>query len=145
MGAGRVMASVPRKASCHDKEDEARNKPPAKLKPKRTREFKQEEERIIQKAANYCLRRFPLLWTTGGFPEEHTDEKGTRYWIIRMYLRYPTGHEGYLGDLLYDGKNFSELTDRERMLERAGKIAADPECARKWNEYRASTVRPRKG
>lgn len=104
----------------------------------------EEDERIISAAATYCLLHFPMLWTTGGLPEEGRAENGSRQWIIRMYLRYPTGHEGYLGDLLYDGKEFTELTDRQLMLERATKIAADPEGIRQWNEYRASTLRPRK-
>jgi len=59
--------------------------------------------------------------------------------MIRVYLRYPTGHEGYVGDLHYDGKKFTELTDRETMRERSRLIAADPKGIREWNEYRAAT------
>jgi len=110
-----------------------------KAKRKRARELTHEEEHILREAMCYCLHHFPMLWTTGGVPEER-HENGLRRWVVRVYLRYPTGHEGYLGDLLYDGKQFSELTDRERMRQRAKQIAADPERIRKWNEYQASTV-----
>ncbi len=89
----------------------------------------------------YCVRHFPMLWTTGGLPEKHIEADGTRHWIVHVYLRYPTGHEGYVGDLLYDGKQFTELTDRDTMRERSKQIAADPKGIQEWNEYRASTLR----
>jgi hypothetical protein len=101
----------------------------------------EEEERILRHGAIYCVRHFPMLWTTGGIKEEQGPD-GSRRWIIAVYLRYPTGHEGYLGDLLYDGKTITELTDREVMRQRAREIAADPERIRQWNEYRASTLPP---
>jgi len=108
------------------------------------REPTEEGQHIIQEAASYCLDHFPMLWTTGGLPAERRATDGSRQWIIRVYLRYPTGFEGYLGDLLYDGKQFTELTERAIMRERAKSIAADPEGIRQWNEYRASTLRTRK-
>lgn len=105
----------------------------------RPREFTEEEQFILRDAMCYCLHHFPMLWTTGGLREE-PGKNGSRRWIIPVYLRYPTGHEGYLGDLLYDGKQFTELTDREIMRERAKQIAADPDRIRKWDEYRSSTL-----
>ncbi len=48
---------------------------------------------------------------------------------------------GYVGDLLYDGEAFTLLTDPSVMDERVRKIAEDPERLRKWNEYRATTLR----
>lgn len=86
-----------------------------------------------------------MLWTPRDLPEECTGENGSRQWIIHVYLCYPTGFNGYLGDLLYDSKEFSQLTDREIMRERAKQIAADPERDRKWNELQAAAVRTRKG
>jgi hypothetical protein len=101
----------------------------------------EEEEKILRQAAIYCLRTFPMLWTVGGIKEEQGDN-GSRRWIIAVYLRYPIGHEGYLGDLLYDGKTITELTDRAVMRQRAKVIAAAPERMRQWNKYRASTLPP---
>ena len=57
-----------------------------------------------------------------------------------MTLRYTTGFEGYVGDLLYDGETFIFLTEESVIDERVRQIAADPERIRKWNEYQASTV-----
>src|SRR5688500_5223901 len=71
-------------------------------KPQRKPVINREEEEICKKAAIYCLLNFPMLWTVGGIKEEK-GEDGSRRWIIAVYLRYPTGHEGYVGDLLYDG------------------------------------------
>ena len=102
-----------------------------------------EEEQILRQAAIYCLLTFPTLWTVGGIKEERGTD-GSRKWIIAVHLRYPTGHEGYLGDLLYDGKVVTELTDRELMRQRSKEIAADPERMRQWNKYRASTLPPGK-
>lgn len=113
---------------------ETRKKASKTARQKQCCDVSEEDERIISAAATYCLLHFPMLWTTGELPEERRGEDGSRQWIIRVYLRYPTGHEGYLGDLLYDGKEFTQLTDRETMLERAKQIAADPERMRKWNE-----------
>jgi hypothetical protein len=110
-----------------------------KAKRKRAGELTHEQEHILREAMCYCLHHFPMLWTTGGVPEERR-ENGLRRWVVRIYLRYPTGHEGYLGDLLYDGKQFSEMTDRELMRERAREIEADPALQREWDEYRASTL-----
>lgn len=110
-----------------------------KTRRKRPREFTEEEQLILREAMCYCFEHFPLLWTTGGIREE-PGANGSRRWIIPVYLRYPTGHEGYLGDLGYDGKQFAPLTERAVMRERAEQIATDPERMRQWNEYRASTL-----
>ena len=79
-----------------------------------------------------------MLWTVAGIREERGDD-GSRRWIIAINLRDPTGFEGYLGDLHYDGTRLTGLTDRKLMRERARQIAADPEGVREWNEYRAAT------
>jgi hypothetical protein len=113
-------------------------------KARKATKISEEVGQILQKAMVFCLRTYPMLWTTGGLPEEHAADDGSRHWIIHIYLRYPTGHEGYLGDLLYDGKKFTELTERADMKKRAKQIAADPKGIREWNEYRASTVRAKK-
>jgi hypothetical protein len=118
-----------------------RAKAAAVVQKKKAAESSAEEEQILRKAAIHCLFTFPMLWTVGGIKEEQGTD-GPRRWVIAVHLRYPTGHEGYLGDLLYDGKEFTELTDREVMRQRAKQIAADPKGIREWNEYRASTLRP---
>src|SRR5207244_4402658 len=95
--------------------NDTQKKPAASLRRQRLREPTEEEQYILRDAMCYCLHHFPMLWTTGGLPEERFGDDGARQWIIHVCLRYPTGHEGYLGDLLYDGKQFTELTDRESM------------------------------
>jgi hypothetical protein len=121
-----------------------RAKAAAEARARRAAEVFAEEEQILRQAAIYCLLHFPTLWTVGGI-KERPGTDGSRNWIIAVHLRYPTGHEGYLGDLLYDGKVVKELTDRTVMRQRSREIAADPERMRKWNEYRASTLPPGKG
>jgi hypothetical protein len=98
------------------------------------------EGQILRQAAVYCLHTFPMLWTVGDIKEER-EGPGSRRWIIAVHLSYPTGHEGYLGDLLYDGEKFTELTDRDTMKERSKRIAADPALQREWDTYRAPTLR----
>src|SRR5262245_28039363 len=104
----------------------------------RAPQINEEEEEILRKAQVYLLfeAKRPMLWTAAGIREERGDD-GSRRWVIAVNLRYPTGFEGYLGDLLYDGERFTELTDLELMRERVRKIAADPEGRRQWDEYRA--------
>jgi hypothetical protein len=107
-----------------------------KLQPKP----KPEEEQILQKVQAYLLfeAKRPMLWTVADIRQDKGGD-GSRRWVITVNLRYPSGHEGYLGDLLYDGAIITELTDPKLMQERALRIAADPEGERKWNEYQAST------
>jgi hypothetical protein len=110
---------------------------------KKTPELNEEEEQVLKKAQIYLLfeAKRPMLWTVAGIRAEK-GEDGSRRWIIAVHLRYPTGFEGYLGDLLYDGERLTELTDLELMRERARQIAVDPEGIRQWNEYQASTLSP---
>lgn len=86
-----------------------------------------EEEAILQKAQVYLLfeAKRPMFWNVADIREEK-GEDGSRHWIIAVHLRAPSGHEGYLGDLRYDGERFTELTDVELMRERVRQIAADP-------------------
>jgi len=112
---------------------------------KRKPEIDEETELILRKAQTYLLfeAKRPMLWTVAAIREEKGDD-GLRHWIIAVHLRYPTGFEGYLGDLLYDGSKITELTDLDLMRQRAQQIADDPEGIRQWNEYRASTFPPGK-
>jgi hypothetical protein len=123
--------------------ERTRTKTAAVKRQAKASEITDEEELILRRAQMYLLfeAKRPMLWTVAGIREEKGDD-GARRWIIAVHLRYPTGFEGYLGDLLYDGARFTELTDLERMQERARQIAADPEGIRQWNEYRASTLPP---
>ena len=121
---------------------QARGKAAESKRRKRKPEINPEEEEILKRAQIYMLFEAgrPMFWTVAGIREEKADD-GSRRWIIAVNLRYPTGFEGYLGDLLYDGTRFTELTDLEVMRERGRQIAADPEGIRQWNEYRAATLR----
>jgi hypothetical protein len=107
-------------------------------RPKMTR-TPDDEEQILQAATVHLVRKHGGLLVATGLREEQG--QGPRRWIITVTLRYPTGHEGYIGDLLYDGKDFSFLTPEDVRKERARQIAADPEGIRQWNEYRAATLR----
>jgi hypothetical protein len=100
------------------------------------------EEQILRAATIYLMRKVAGLLVATGLREEQ--KEGSRRWIITVTLRYPTGHEGYVGDLLFDGKEFSFITPLEVRKERIKKLAADPAGIRQWNEYRASTLRPGK-
>jgi hypothetical protein len=97
-----------------------------------------EEERILRKATAYLLREHGMFLVATGVREARV--RGLPVWVVAVTLRYTTGHEGYVGDLLYDGEEFSFLTPPEVRKERARAIAADPERARKWNDYQASPV-----
>jgi hypothetical protein len=103
----------------------------------------EQEERIYRAAIKYLLFNHGHLLV----PTAHREMriKGFPIWIFTVTLRYPTGFEGYVGDLLYDGENFTFLTEQSLMDERVRQIAANPERDRKWNEYRASTLRAGKG
>jgi hypothetical protein len=121
---------------------ETRTKAVEPKRRQRKSEINPEEEEILKKAQIYLLFEAgrPMLWTVAGIREERADD-GSRRWIIAVNLRYPTGFAGYLGDLLYDGTRFTELTDLELMRERGRQIAADPEGIRQWDEYRAAALR----
>jgi hypothetical protein len=110
---------------------------------RRKPEINDAEEQILRAATLHLMvRHGSLLVATGA---RKTLIKGFEFWIITVTLRYPTGHEGYVGDLLYDGEEFTFLTEQAVMDERIHKIAEDPERARKWNEYRASTLHSGRG
>jgi hypothetical protein len=96
------------------------------------------EEQILRAATLHLMMKHGSLLVATGARE--TCIKGFRVWIITVTLRYPTGHEGYVGDLLYDGEEFTFLTEQAVMDQRVQKIADNPERMRKWNEYRASTL-----
>jgi hypothetical protein len=131
---------VVRKAKGGARAKARRTRPPAQASA-----LNEEEEQILQKAQIYLLfeAKRPMLWTVAGIREEKGDH--SRRWIIAVHLRYPTGHEGYLGDLLFDGSTITELTDVRLMRERARQIAADPERGQKWHEYRNSALPPGEG
>ncbi len=97
-----------------------------------------EEERILREATKHLVFKHGMFLVATGLCEARI--KGLRVWIITVTLRYTTGHEGYIGDLLYDGEEFMFLTPPEIRKDRARQIAADPERMRKWHEYRASTL-----
>jgi hypothetical protein len=123
--------------------ERARGKAAPRARRKKVPEINEEEEEILRRAQIYLLfeAKRPMLWTVAGIREER-GEGGAHRWVIAVNLRYPTGFEGYLGDLGYDGQRFTELTDLGLMRERARQIAADPEGQRQWDEYRASTLPP---
>ena len=117
----------------------AKTDQPMKVRRRKAALPDEEEEAILKRAQIYLLfeARRPMLWTVADIREETADD-GSRRWIIAVHLRYPTGHEGYLGDLLFDGERVTELTDLELMRQRGREIAADPARQRDWDEYRAA-------
>jgi hypothetical protein len=101
-----------------------------------------EEEQILRAATLHLMMKHgSLLLATGA---RKIRIKALEVWIITVTLRYPTGHEGYVGDLLCDGETFTFLTEPAVIEERVQKIADDPEGLRQWDEYRASTLHPGK-
>ena len=121
----------------------AKTDQPMKVRRRKAALPDEEEEAILKRAQIYLLfeARRPMLWTVADIREETADD-GSRRWIIAVHLRYPTGHEGYLGDLLFDGERVTELTDLELMRQRGREIAADPARQREWDEYRAANPSP---
>jgi hypothetical protein len=90
-----------------------------------------EEEQILREATKHLVFKHGMFLVATGIREAQV--RGFRVWIITVTLRYTTGHEGYLGDLLYNGEAFRFLTEQSVMDERARRIADDPERVRKWN------------
>jgi hypothetical protein len=111
--------------------------------PTREPELNEEEEQILREALKYLVFKHGHLLVPSSIREER--DQGSRRWILTVILRYPTGFEGEIGDLLYDGQEFTFLTPPEVRKARARKIAEDPERIREWNEYRDSTLPPRGG
>jgi hypothetical protein len=97
------------------------------------------EERILRDATKHLILKHGGLLVATAAREQHI--KGLGVWIITVTLRYPTGHEGYIGELLYDGDDFTFLTPLEVRKERVRQIDADPALQREWNEYRMSLRR----
>jgi hypothetical protein len=106
--------------------EQTRTKATQTARRQKSHELNQEEEQILKKAQIYLLfeAKRPMFWSVADIRAE-TDEGGSRRWIIAVHLRAPSGHEGYLGDLLYDGERFTELTHVELMHERVRQVAAD--------------------
>ena len=110
---------------------------------KKLPEFTDEEESILEEATKHLVFKHGMFLVASGIRE--TSIKGLQVWVITVTLRYTTGHEGCIGELLYDGEEFTLLTEQSVMDERARQIADDPERLRKWNEYRASTLKAGEG
>ena len=102
----------------------------------------QQEEEILRRATLELITKHGGHFVATGLRE--TRIKGIRAWIITVTLRYTTGFGGYVGDLLYEGEEFTFLTEQSVIDERVRQLAADPERIRQWHEYRASALRPRK-
>jgi hypothetical protein len=107
--------------------DQTRTKAAQTARRHKSHELNEEEEQILKKAQVYLLfeAKRPMFWNVANCRAE-TDELGSRRWIIAVHLRAPSGHEGYLGDLLFDGERFTELTEVELMRQRVQQITADP-------------------
>ena len=103
-----------------------------------TPEIDEKEQALYRAAILHLIRKVGGLFVATAVRE--ISVKGFKLWIFTVTMRYPTGHEGYIGELLYDGENFTMLTPDSVIDERVAKIAAHPERDRKWNEYRASTL-----
>jgi hypothetical protein len=104
------------------------------------RELDERQEQVLREAIKYLLVKHGHLLVPARIREEW--EGGARRWIITVHLRYPTGFEGEIGELLYDGAEFTFLTPPEVRRQRAQKVADDPEGIRQWNEFRASALPP---
>lgn len=96
------------------------------------------EERILRAATIHLIHKHGMFLVATGAREFRL--RGLPAWVITVTLRYTTGRGGYIGDLLYDGEEYTFLTEKALMDERAELIANDPEAQREWNEYRASTL-----
>lgn len=94
-------------------------------------ELTDEQPKIVEKAAAFCVRHFPTLWTAGwpiiesGSSSGPDKSSGCR-WIVPVLLRYDAGVEGGVGSLAYDPETdtFTLLTDRATMSQRAREVAA---------------------
>lgn len=101
------------------------------------------EEEILRAATIHLVFKHGMFLVATGARELKI--KGLPVWIITVTLRFDTGHEGYVADLLYDGETFTFLTEQSVMDARVDQIANDPERQRKWDEYRASTLQANEG
>jgi hypothetical protein len=105
---------------------------PAGKKPG-SRKTKQEEE-ILRQATLELISKHGGHFVATGLRETRIRE--IPVWIITVTLRYMTGFAGYIGDLLYDGVEFTFLTEQSIIDERVRQIAADPERIRHWHTER---------
>jgi hypothetical protein len=104
--------------------NERRQDPPRRPEPNN------EEEHILRAATLHLIQKHGMFLVATGARAARI--KGFRVWIITVALRYATGNEGYIGELLYDGEQFTFLTEASVIDERARKMAADPEGLREW-------------
>src|SRR5262245_45245162 len=118
--------------------NQGRGKTPTPRRSPRGAPIIDEEEQILRAATIHLIRHHGGLLLATDLREQPAE--GGRTWVLTVTLRYPTGHEGYIGDLLYDGKEFTFLTPEDVRKERARQISEDPEGVRNWNEYRTSTL-----
>ena len=117
---------------------EAKRTKSAKAAVNNTPRVEKQKASIHMRATAYCFRHFPTLWTIGKIRWEKHGRK--QQWRIAVVLRYPTGYEKELGELLFDGKDFAVVTPRSLMNQRAQKIADDPTLHQEWNDYRGSSL-----
>src|SRR2546426_5668142 len=76
---------------------------------KQEAEINNQEERVLQAATMHLIRKVGGLFVATGLRKQPGRDR--LRWLITVTLRYPTGHEGYFGDLLYDGEKFTMLTE----------------------------------
>jgi hypothetical protein len=103
---------------------QTRAKAAAATRQKPKPELNAAEERILRAATLHLIQKHGMFLVATGARE--VSVKGVRFWIIPVTLRFAAGHEGYIGDLLYDGEQFTFLTEQTVMDERARQIAEDP-------------------
>lgn len=106
-------------------------------KPRPAPELARFEEDLLRKATIHLIHKHGGLFVATSVRWVKSED-GPTHWVIAFCLRYPTGHEGVVGDLIYDGKEFTLLTSDEIINERVRQIATDPEGIRQWNEYRTA-------
>jgi hypothetical protein len=96
-----------------------------------------QREQILREATQHLISQHGMFLIATDIREAHI--RTLSVWIITVTLRYTTGHEGYIGDLLYDGKEFFFLTPPEVRKQRARQIDTDPQRLRKWNDATISS------
>lgn len=111
----------------------AKTHKPNRRKPVPKRDEK--EEALFRGAIGYCISKVGGLCVPSAVREIRV--RGLPAWIFTIVIRYPVGPEGYIGDLLYDGEDFTMLTEESVINERVEQIANDPERKRLWDEFRA--------
>ncbi|MFL5340511.1 MAG: hypothetical protein ACJ8F7_10205 [Gemmataceae bacterium] len=93
-----------------------------------------EDVQVALKAAAFCVRHFPTLWTAG------LPHRAGGQWIVPIFVRYPTGDERRLGEMTFDGTTFTPVTPREEMARLARELEEDPDFLRRWNEQFSTAV-----